>query len=100
MRCMSRTSRLRISHPVGVTAGSPITNFLTTAEYGQCVYQKGAGMLHGIREALGEAAFLSALRDYIDAYAYGIASREDFTLSLQASTGLSWRGFIDDYLDE
>lgn len=91
---------LRISHPVGVTAGSPITNFLTAAEYGQCVYQKGAGMLHGIREALGEAAFLSALRDYIDAYAYGIASREDFTLSLQASTGLSWRGFIDDYLDE
>ena len=57
-------------------------------------------MLHGIREALGEAAFLSALRDYIDAYAYGIASREDFTLSLQDSTGLSWRGFIDDYLDE
>ena len=91
---------LRITHPIGVTAGSAITSFTSGAEYVQLVYQKGAGMLHGIREALGEARFLEALRTYIDKYAFGIATREDFTVTMQEATGTSWRGFIDDYLDE
>lgn len=91
---------LRITHPIGVTAGSAITSFTSGAEYVQLVYQKGAGMLHGIREALGEARFLEALRAYIDKYAFGFATREDFTVTMQEATGSSWRGFIDDYLDE
>lgn len=91
---------LRISHPTGITAGSAITSFTSAAEYVQTVYQKGAGMLHGIREALGEAAFLKALRMYIEQYAFRIATREDFTVTMQEATGASWRGFIDDYLDD
>lgn len=90
---------LRLMRPLGLTTGASVDAFLSAAEYEQTVSQRGAGMLHGIHEAIGTARFCDFLAMYLDRYAFSFATRDGFAQTLQESTGANWNGYLDDYLD-
>lgn len=90
---------LRITRPFGVTTGASLENFLTISEYSQTVYHRGAGMLHGIREATSLEMYCEFMKLYLTQNAYKIATREDFLSALLTATGSSWIGYLNDYLD-
>ncbi len=89
----------RLTLPSGSTIASGIDRFDSLWEYSMAVYLRGAGMFHGLRLALGEEVFLSALRTYLEKHRYGIATREDLVDAFNQVTGSDWRGYFDDYLD-
>jgi len=41
-------------------------------------YQRGAWILHMMRQYIGEISFMSAINDYLDRYAWGTATTEQF----------------------
>lgn len=90
---------LRLTRPFGVTTGAPLDVFMSVSEYAQTVYQRGAGMLHGIREAIGLEAFCDFVHLYVDRYAFQIVTRDDFAQTLREITGSDWSGYLNDYLD-
>ena len=92
-------SAMRVTLPPDRTIGAEIHRFGSRWEYNMVVYQRGAGMLHGLRLALGEEVFLRALRAYVEAHRFGIATREDLIGAFNEAAGSNWRGFFDDYLD-
>jgi aminopeptidase N len=51
------------------------------------VYQKGALVLHELRELLGDTAFWTAIRDYTRAYAGRSVATGDFQRAIERSTG-------------
>ena len=91
---------LRITRPFGVTTGAPLSVFASMSEYAQTVYQRGAGMLHGIREAVGLEAFCDFVNLYVNRYAFSRVDRDGFAATLREATGSDWTGYLDDYLDD
>ncbi len=89
---------LRVTLP-GVSIGSGIDQFGSGSEYSILVYHRGAGMLHGLREAVGEETFLRILRTYLERYRFGIGTRADFIRVANEVSGSNWQGYFDDYLD-
>ncbi|MCL2545015.1 MAG: M1 family metallopeptidase [Clostridia bacterium] len=92
-------SAMRITLPSDRTIGAEIGRFASRWEYKMVVYQRGAGMLHGLRLALGEEVFLRALRAYLEAHRFGIATRPDLVRAFNEAGGSNWQGYFDDYLD-
>ncbi|MCL2812500.1 MAG: hypothetical protein FWD25_11525, partial [Clostridia bacterium] len=92
-------SAMRITLPSDRTIGAEIDRFASQWEYGMVVYQRGAGMFHGLRLALGEEVFLRALRTYLETYRFGIATRQDIIEAFNEASGSNWQGYFDDYLD-
>ncbi|MDR3051166.1 MAG: M1 family metallopeptidase [Oscillospiraceae bacterium] len=88
---------LRLTFPAGVTVGAPLDRFASVAEYGMVVYQRGAGMLHGLRLAMGDEAFFAALGAYARPHTFGMATPEDFLFALAAASGANWAGYIADF---
>lgn len=85
-----------------LTVGSGVDAFEAHGDlnaYGQLVYRGGCAMIWDLYEALGEAALSKALREYVEAHAFGLATREDFARALQEATGTDWRDFLAAYLD-
>jgi aminopeptidase N len=62
------------------------------------VYQKGAYVLHLLREQLGDDAFWAGLRRYTVAHAGGSVTTEDFKRSMEESTGLDLAAFFDKWV--
>lgn len=90
---------LRITRPFGVTTGAPLDQFASISEYAQTVYQRGAGMLHGVREAIGLENFCTFINLYVNRFAFSRADRADFAAALREATGSDWTGYLNDYLD-
>ncbi|MDR2656874.1 MAG: M1 family metallopeptidase [Oscillospiraceae bacterium] len=90
---------MRITIPRGVTIGSPVELFASWNEYRTIVYQRGASMMLGLREAMGEEKLNEALRLYIKNAQFGIADRATFTDALKQVSGSEWEWFLVDYLD-
>jgi aminopeptidase N len=59
------------------------------------VYQKGAYVLHLLRERIGEDAFWAGFRRYTAAYAGASVTTEDFRRSMEESSGSSLGEFFD-----
>lgn len=55
-------------------------------------YQKGGGILHMLRNYLGDDAFFAGLNDYLNAYQYNNAEAQQLRLSLEKVSGkdLNW----------
>ena len=68
----------------GVGVGQSLDKFESAATYDALVYRKGAAMLHNLRAALGNDAFLSALRRYYKDHLFTIAQPQDFFEALGA----------------
>lgn len=68
-------------------------------KWGTIAYEKGASVLHMLRGALDDdALFFQALRDYLDAYAYGNAVTPDFVASVEATVGQDMSWFFDPWV--
>jgi aminopeptidase N len=69
-----------------------------TADDRTLVYQKGAYVLHLLREHMGEEAFWTGIRRYTAAYAGRTATTDDFKRSMEESSGLSLGAFFDKWI--
>ncbi len=63
------------------------------------VYEKGALVLHLLREELGETAFWDALRWYTRTSAGGVTTTRDFQHRFEESAGRSLAAFFDRWVD-
>lgn len=87
--------RERIAQPL--TPATPIADFGSLDAYTSVVYGRGAAFLLAVEEMTGKLdAFL---RSYCDAFAFSMASRQDFERLLNAVTGEDLTPLALDYLD-
>lgn len=61
-------------------------------------YQKGALVLHMLRNVMGERAFWVAIRDYYRQHAGGHATTREFQAVMEAAHGQSLQWFFDQWL--
>jgi len=64
-------------------------------------YAKGSMMVHLIRYIINnDDLFYQALRNYLDdpAHTYGFGTTDEFHASLEASTGMDWDNFFEDWI--
>ena len=62
------------------------------------VYQRGAATLHALRGTVGDDAFFSTLRTYVDRFSGGTASTADFIAVAEEVTGEDLTAFFDAWL--
>lgn len=63
------------------------------------VYQKGAYVLHRLREAMGEAAFWRGLRDYTRAHDGRAVTTDDFKAAMQAASDRDLSSFFAEWVE-
>ncbi len=61
-------------------------------------YQKGAWVLHMLRERLGDEAFWRGIRLYYARYLNGTATTDDFMRAMEEVSGDDLQGFFDQWL--
>ena len=61
-------------------------------------YQKGAWVLHMLRERLGDEAFWRGIRLYYARYLNVTASTDDFMRAMEEASGDDLQGFFDQWL--
>lgn len=66
--------------------------------WGATVYEKGACVMHMLRQLLGDSAFFQALRDYGQDHAYGTAVTADWQAQLEAQYGSSLDWFFQPWV--
>jgi aminopeptidase N len=69
-----------------------------TADDRALVYQKGAYVLHLLRETLGDAAFWTGIRDYTRRYAGTSVTTGEFEHALERSTGKDLSTFFNTWV--
>lgn len=69
-----------------------------TADDRTLVYQKGAYVLHLLREQLGEDAFWAGIRHYTEEHRGGSVTTEDFRRSMEESSSLNLGPFFDTWV--
>ena len=88
----------RLTRPAGVCVGAGTAHFGGETEMTQVLRDQGAAMLLGIEQAVGETAFLDALRLYVDQNAGGVGSLSALEEALLSVTGSDWSGYLEDEL--
>ncbi|MEX0967903.1 MAG: M1 family aminopeptidase [Bacteroidia bacterium] len=66
--------------------------------YGTHVYNKGADMVHTLRNYIGDAKFFPALKLYQDSFAFKNASSADLRDFLSRHTGVDLQHFFNDWI--
>ena len=61
-------------------------------------YQKGAWVLHMLRQAMGDDRFWAGIRDYYARFRNGNASTTDFRLAMERASGLDLGEFFQQWL--
>jgi aminopeptidase N len=66
---------------------------------GRLTYDKGAGILHQLRWVIGDSAFFSAIRNYLNdpALSYGFAHTSDLKAHFEASSGQNLTWYFNDW---
>jgi aminopeptidase N len=62
------------------------------------LYEKGGLVLHMLRRKLGEEAFWSGVRSYLEAHAYGVVETNDLQRALEKVSGRSLERFFDSWV--
>ena len=88
----------RLTRPRGVTIGASTERFGGDGEMTQVLRDAGAAGLMGIEQAVGQAAFLSALQRYAEQNAGGVGTLEALEAALEQATGSDWSGYLADML--
>ena len=88
----------RLTRPRGVTVGASTERFGGDGEMTQVLRDAGAAGLMGIEQAVGQAAFLSALQRYAEQNAGGVGTPKAFEAALEEATGSDWSGYLADML--
>lgn len=89
---------MRLTTPLGITPGSPLSAFADGSEYATMVYGRGAAFLVALDTALG-GALDDFLKTYYDRYRFRLATRQDFQRALEDFSGQDWSALMADYLD-
>lgn len=63
-------------------------------------YQKGAWALHILQEEIGATAFKAGIKIYLEKYAYGNASTDDFLSEMEKASGKDLKNFKEDWLQQ
>jgi len=66
--------------------------------YGFHVYQKGADIVHTLRNYMGDSAFFDGAQTYMNNKAYQHASSSDLRDALTAGSGIDMTRFFDDWV--
>ncbi len=66
--------------------------------YGYHVYQKGADIVHTLRNYMGDAGFFAGSQAYMNNKAYSDASSSDLRDELTAGSGINMNRFFDDWI--
>lgn len=66
--------------------------------FSETVYDKGAWVLHMLRNEIGDSNFFKALRIYFQKYKYGNASTEDFKEVCESVCSMDLDKFFDDWI--
>lgn len=69
-----------------------------SSNYARTIYDKGAVVLHTLREKLGDDKFFAGLRAYLDKYKYGNANTSEFTSAVEETTGEDLTKFWDTWV--
>ncbi len=63
-------------------------------------YQKGAWALHILRERVGDVAFKTAVKNYLNANAFQSVTTEDFLTEVEKTSGMDLLQFRKDWLEQ
>lgn len=66
--------------------------------FSETVYDKGAWVLHMLRDEIGDSNFFSSLKKYFEIYKYRSASTEDFKAVCESVSNKSLDKFFDDWV--
>ncbi len=66
--------------------------------YGSTVYDKGADIVHTLRNFMGDNNFFNGCRQYMTNHAYGNATSNDLRDDLASASGISMTRFFDDWI--
>ncbi|MBK7967623.1 MAG: M1 family metallopeptidase [Bacteroidetes bacterium] len=80
--------------------GSYLTmnNIPHTNTYGFHVYQKGADVVHTLRNYMGDSAFFAGTKQYMNSKAFSAATSADLRDELTAGSGINMNRFFDDWI--
>lgn len=67
--------------------------------YGNTVYQKGATVVHTLRNYLGKELFNEAMRYYLNKFAYKSVTSNDLRDAITEYTGIDMTGFFETYVE-
>jgi len=70
----------------------------SSVTYGMTVYQKGADIIHTLRNFLGDELFFAALKKYFHEYAFGNISTEGFEAFLSGTTHQHLQDFFNSWI--
>ena len=77
----------------------PLNNIPLELTYDtKAVYERGAVVVNTMMNYMGREAFLSAMRQYFDQYAYQTATSENLRDALTQYSGVDMTGFFDTYV--
>jgi aminopeptidase N len=62
------------------------------------VYKKGAGVVHTLRNFMGDSAFFKGCKDYLSTYVYRSANSNDLSNALTLSSGINTSRFFQDWV--
>ncbi len=66
--------------------------------YSSTVYDKGALVVHALRDRMGDSLFFEGIKRYLQRYGFGNASTREFHDALAGATGLELFSFFDDWV--
>ncbi|WP_353778370.1 M1 family aminopeptidase [Winogradskyella sp. 3972H.M.0a.05] len=61
-------------------------------------YQRGAWVLHMLRQMIGDDYFRISVKNYLEAYAFGNATTEDFINEVEAVSGYDLSAFVNTWI--
>ncbi len=76
----------------------PLNNMPLDLTYGTTVYDKGATVVHTLRNYLGVELFNEAMQYYLNKFAWRSASSEDLRDAITEYTGIDMTGFFDSWV--
>ena len=74
------------------------TSLLDPKSSSTTFYKKGAWALHVLREKVGDSAFKSAVRRYLDKHQFSSVETSDFIIEVEMACGQDLTGFVDEWL--
>lgn len=76
----------------------PLNNMPLDLTYGTTVYDKGATVVHTLRNYLGVELFNEAMQYYLNKFTWKSASSEDLRDAITEYTGIDMTGFFDSWV--
>jgi hypothetical protein len=90
---------LQFAHtPVQDGAYLTMNNIPHANTYGFHVYQKGADVVHTLRNYMGDSAFFAGTQQYMNSKAFSSATSADLRDELTAGSGINMNRFFDDWI--